>query len=114
MEPAGTVHVVEWDGKKQAPKKACDEARKTAPDRFGAPADDVITLVDRRDEGPHVIRHIGLDGGGDQDQRQAGPLETAAQRFGQAEIADRNNAVFDRAPQLIDPFDQRCDHRCSE
>ena len=89
MEPARRVHIVERDGKDQAPKKRRDEAGKAASGCVGTPADDVVTFVDRLEEGPQVIRDIRLGSGGDQNQRQAGSVEAAAHRFGQAEIVDR-------------------------
>jgi hypothetical protein len=69
MDPAGRVHIVERDCKENSPEKPCDEVRKTTSGRFGAPSDDVITFVNRREQGPQVIRAIGLGGGCDQNQR---------------------------------------------
>jgi hypothetical protein len=109
MEPAGRVHVIERDGEEQSPEEPCDEARNTASERFRAPADHVITILNPLEEGPQVISEIGLSGGGDENQRQKGPCETAAQRFSQAEIVDRYDPLFDRSTQLIDPLDQRGD-----
>jgi hypothetical protein len=69
MEPAGRVHIGERDRKEHLPEKPRDEARKTASGRFRAPAENVITFVDRREERRQLIRGIGLGGGRHQNQR---------------------------------------------
>jgi hypothetical protein len=60
MKPARRVDIGERNGEDQAPEKPSDESRETACSRFGAPADDVVALVDSLQERPQVIREIGL------------------------------------------------------
>jgi hypothetical protein len=73
MEPARRVHIVKRDGKDESSEQPGDEAREAALGRFGTSAQDMVTLVDRVEEGLQMIRGFALGGGGDEYQGQLSP-----------------------------------------
>lgn len=85
------MDVAEWDGEDDPPRPGRQPTEQAATRRDGAPADDVVAVVDGLEERFQMGLGPRLIGRRDEDERQVGSLQADPQGLVEAPAVDRDD-----------------------
>ncbi len=105
------MDVLDRHGEDQLPGEPAEPAEQAREKRLLTRADDVVAVIDRREQGVEVLFSPGLARGGHEHQRIQGPFEPAPQRFVPAVFLAGHDHGLDRAAARGDQRFQRTSHR---
>jgi hypothetical protein len=98
VQAAGRVDVEDRHGEDQPPRQAGDAAEQAGDQPGAAAADDVVAMVERRQERPEVGVGPRLLGRRDQDDGGRGPVQAHLQGLLLAAARDRDDVHLGRPP----------------
>jgi hypothetical protein len=100
MKAAGGVDIVDRHGEDQLPREAAEPASEPAQGVFAPRADDVVAVIDGREQGVEVRGGPRCARRGDEDERCAGPGEPAVERTIPAALGTGDDDAIDRVAPL--------------
>jgi hypothetical protein len=104
------VDVLDRHGEDQLPAQVAEPAEQAREEFLPARADDVVAVIDLREQGVEMLLSPALARGGHEHQRFQGPFEPAPERLAPAVFLAGHDHRLDRAATRGDQLFQRTSH----